>query len=694
MLMGDAVRAAWEDWLTAECAAEPVILVLEDLHWGDAATVRLIDATLRNLRDLPLMLLVLARPEVHKQFPGLWADREVQVIKLGPLPRKASEQLVHAALGDAAAHEVVARVIERADGNPFYLEELIRAVAAGKGEALPDSVLGTVEARLDAEGTEAKRVLRAASVFGERFSKFGVAALLGGEAQLSDTEGWLQALAARELISPASGANFLGPVDYIFRHAIVREAAYAMLTEADRALGHKLAGDYLERTGHSDAMAVAEHLRRGGEPARAVRWYGKAAEQALEASELPAALDRAALGIACGAEGEELGGLRVVEAEANVWKGDLAVAEQHGVAASELLPVGSMGWFRAITQIAVASGKRGAFDRVERWALVVAAASPQEPAAAGPAPGADRRTRIVCLSECAVHLIFGGRLALADALIEQIGAAILEPLPGPDIIATVEQLRAIRASAGGDLGACLAGLEAALPAFECASDRRSASVMRSNLGFIYAELGDFEAAEAALRRALADAERMGLLELVTVILHNLGHVLAYCGQLEEAWRLELRAVEAFQRQGDLRMEGSSRMYLARIALLSGDPAAAEREARAAATALQVAPPLRAAAVAVVARALLALGRPAEALEAATEAFAELEALGTLEEGESLVRLAYAEALAAAGDAAGAACALAAARESLLARAAKISDPRRREQFLAGVPENARILTPA
>jgi hypothetical protein len=140
------------------------------------------------------------------------------------------------------------------------------------------------------------------------------------------------------------------------------------------------------------------------------------------------------------------------------------------------------------------------------------------------------------------------------------------------------------------------------------------------------------------------------------------------------------------------MEGVARTYLAKIALLSGDPQAAEREARAAAAALQVAPPLRAAAVAVVAQALLALDRPEQALPAAAEAFAELEALGTLEEGESLVRLAYAESLAAAGDGAAAALALSRAHASLLGRAAKISDPGRRERFLTGVPENARILS--
>ncbi|WP_437994014.1 serine/threonine-protein kinase [Sorangium sp. So ce145] len=722
--MSDGVGAAWEDWLAAECAARPVLLALEDLHWGDAATVRLLDATLRNLRELPLMLLAFARPDVHRLFPSLWAEREVQTIKLGPLPRRASAELVRAALGEPMPDSVVARLVERAGGNPFYLEELIRAVASGKEELLPDSVLGTVEARLDAEGNEGKRVLRAASIFGDRFSKRGVAALLGGEERLADVEAWLTALADRELVAPASAsAGLADAADYVFRHTLVREAAYAMLTERDRALGHRLAGAWLERSASADPRGVAEHFRRGGEPGRAVRWYRRAAEQSLEANDLRAAIERAACGEACGAEGEDLGALRLVAAEVNVWTGDLAAAEELGASAAELLPAGCAGWFRAVTQIAAAAGKLGAVDRVARWAAVAEGMSAAPPSCASAAPPATtsaapagppsaappatmsaasaalssgaaalRRARIACFCECGAQLVFGGRYAEADALLARIDEDLgADPPPDAELVAMAQQLRAIRASAGGDPEACLEGLEAALAAFEQAGDRRSACVIGANLGFIYAELGELGAAESVLRAALEAADRMGLRELETVALHNLGHALGQLGKLDEAQLVERRAVEAFQQRGDLRMEGVARTYLAKIALLSGDAATAEREARAAEAALHVAPRLRAAAVAVRARALLAAGEVAAALGAARAAFGELAALGSLEEGESLVRLAYAEALAASGAHGEAAAVLSEARELLLARARRIADPRRRERFLTAVPENARIV---
>jgi len=683
MLMGDAMRAAWEAWLEKECAAHPVLLVLEDLHWGDAASVRLIDSTLRNLRDLPLMVLVLARPGVNAQFPGLWAERDVQTIKLGSLARRSSEKLVRDALGPSVSAAVVERVLDRADGNPFYLEELVRAVAAGREETLPDSVLGTVEARLDAEGSEAKRVLRAASVFGERFSQSAVTWLLGGDAHRKDIGEWLEALASHELVTRAGFSAARSDTDYAFRHTLVREAAYAMLTDGDRTLGHRLAGEWLENNGSSDATAMAEHFRRGGEPARSVRWYRRAAEQALEANELEAAIDRAEQGVSCGAAGEELGLLRLIEAEASVWHGEVALGEERGLEAIRLLPTTTPAWFRAVTQVVLAAGKLGGFDRIGTW--VEAAIE------AVPAAGA-YGLQLTCLSRAAINLMFGGHYVPADALITRIDRAVGNPASlDPQTADVIQQMRAFRAVYAGDSAAGLGGFTAALAATEEIGDRRDACSIRCNLGFILSELGDFVGAEEALRRSLGDADHMGLHDLATVARHNLGHVLAYRGSLDEARMLEQRAVEAFRTQGDPRMEGVARTYLAKIALLSGDLGTAEREARAASEALRVAPPVRAAAVAILARVLLALGRPADALPIAREAFGTLESLGMLEEGEALVRLVHAEALAAMGLADEFTTAITSARALLLARGAKISDPSWRRRFLTAVPDNARTL---
>jgi tetratricopeptide (TPR) repeat protein len=682
-LMGDGMRRAWEDWLSAECGHHPVLIVLEDLHWGDLGTVGFIDAALRTLREQPLMVLALARPDVGARFPNLWQERELQILRLSPLSRRASEKLVREALGPAVSDPLVAQIVERADGNPFYLEELIRATADGRSDQLPDSVIGMVQARLDAEGIHARRVLRAASIFGERFSRTGVAALLGGEGEAGDVADWLDRLCARELVTRTPLAERGADLEFTFSHALVREAAYAMLTDDDRTLGHRLAGDWLEQAGHSDAMAMAEHFRRGEEPARSIPWYQRAAEQALKANDLGAAIERAGLGMACGARGEASSALRLIQAEGHVWRGELALAEERALQAAAELEPGSAVWFRAHGQAIIAAAKHGKLDGVEEQVRRVSAVAPDFGA---------RSAQVICLCWGANYLIFGGRYGTADGVM-----AMVTDLAGDlseielQAVALVHQVRSIRASVAGDLGACLYGLEAALIAFEQAGDVRNACVIRANMGYLYSELGDYDRAEAALRHALAAADRMGLHDLTAAVLHNLGRVLGLRGNLQEAQTLEQKAIESFGRQGDPRLEGVARTYLSEILSAAGDQAGAEREARAAVEALTVAPALRVAAQGALARALLAQGQGDAAFAVAREALVELDTLGEIEEGESAVRLIHAECLARSGAREEARAAIIKARERLLGRSARIGESSWRARFLNDVAPNARIL---
>ena len=316
-LMGDQMRRAFEDFVRAECEAQPVVLVLEDLHWGDLPTVKLVDGALGSLADRPLMVLMLARPEVHALFPRLRSNPRMNEVRLGPLPARASEKLVRQVLGARADAATVKLVVERAGGNAFYLEELIRAVAEGRAAALPETVLAMTEARLSALSPQVRRVLRAASVFGQSFWEGGVSALLGG-AKAGER---LAELCVEEIVSRRFDSRFPGQAEYAFRHALVREAAYGMLTEADRALGHRLAADFLEGAGERDPMVLGEHHERGGDPARAAEWYARAAEQSWEGDDLDAALARAERAEAClslGAEPaprERAGELRLLRAK-------------------------------------------------------------------------------------------------------------------------------------------------------------------------------------------------------------------------------------------------------------------------------------------------------------------------------------------------------------------------------------------
>ena len=123
--------------VAAEASAQPLILVLEDLQWGDLATVRAVDALLRNLHGLPLFVLGTARPEALQIFPGLWEKRNPEIIRAGALTPKASARLVRDVLGASVPDELLERIVARAAGHPLHLEEIVRAVAEAQAASAP-----------------------------------------------------------------------------------------------------------------------------------------------------------------------------------------------------------------------------------------------------------------------------------------------------------------------------------------------------------------------------------------------------------------------------------------------------------------------------------------------------------------------------------------------------------------------------
>jgi predicted ATPase len=282
--------------------------VLEDLHWSDVPSMKLIDDALSRLAEEPFMVVALARPELHEIAPDLWRERDAQELRLGTLSRKASTALARRVLGEGIAEETIERVVQQAGGNAFYLEELIRAVAEGAGGSLPETVLAMVQSRLDGLKPEARQVTRAASVFGEVFWAGGVAALVEGTHSARRVEDCLLALVDRELIRPSVSSKIPGEKEYIFRHALVRDEAYATLSEGDRALGHRLAAEWLEQAGRTDAIALVErfgligdHFLRGEAWAKGADYLHKAGDAAFKLHAYPEArahFDRALLCLA------------------------------------------------------------------------------------------------------------------------------------------------------------------------------------------------------------------------------------------------------------------------------------------------------------------------------------------------------------------------------------------------------------
>ena len=689
MLLGEQVRAAFAAWLAAEAARRPVLLVIEDLHWGDLPSVNAIDHALRELVDRPLLVLATARPEVREVFPRLWAGRGVVEVALNALPTRACAEMIADALGERATPPVIEQLVARCEGNAFYLEELIRTVAGGGLDSLPDTVIGTVQARLAALDQEERRVLRAAAIFGEVFSEAGVRALLGAAAGAFDVGEWLGDLERRELIHAESRVTGRG---FRFRHALIRDGAYQMLTEDDRAIGHYLAARWLEETGDRDALTLAGHYERGGDRAAAVRCYRIAVDDALEGNDLAAVIERGERAAAAGASGEVLGEIRCAQAIAAYWRSDYAAAARFGDDALERLPVGAAAWFRAAGASVVASARLGDYAGVDRrFDRAVAAPC---------APGAEA-AQLQCLCRGTFQLVFNGRFARADEILARI-AAIHDAAPAVDALTTaqVEHVQGVRAAHVGDVARFLRHLEAAVAAFERAGDVRNVSLERTTVAWCFAELGELTRAERLCRDNLAHCQALRAPQATTYAKVNLGYILVDrpgaspgLGARAEAGAVLGEAIDECRAVGNTRLEGWARGHRATARLFDGDAAAALADAEAAVAALASAPGLQAWVRAMRVRALVALGRAGEALADARAAVEVLDRIGGLLQGESAPPIALAEALAATGDEAGAAAAWAGARQRLLARADRLGDPAWRASFLA-LPESLRILAGA
>src|SRR5262249_17875814 len=131
-----------------------------------------------------------------------------------------------------------------------------------------------------------------------------------------------------------------------------------------------------ERAGETNPLVLGEHFERGGDPARAITWYLRAAEEARESNDFSAAIARAERGIACGAAGEVLGALRLLEAESYRWRGDVGLAEDAALEATSLIEQGSEKWYVAVSEVAMTAGRRGHLDHVVRLAEELLVAPP------------------------------------------------------------------------------------------------------------------------------------------------------------------------------------------------------------------------------------------------------------------------------------------------------------------------------
>ena len=240
------VESALAEWIEGRCIAAGFLLIIEDLQWADGPSLELVDRLLHRLHDKPLLVIGAGRDEVEDRFPGLWSARSARRLRLRPLPPKVGQSLLRHWI-PSVSRLGADFVLERWEGNPQFLEEMAASLDNGV-VAVPEVIHAVVEGRLEGVEPDVRRVLRAASLFGEKtFDADALIALLGESARKGIAE-WLEVLVMRDFIERQVAA---GNASYRFRERLVRDAAYHMLTSADRVLGRRLARAWLEGAGRT-----------------------------------------------------------------------------------------------------------------------------------------------------------------------------------------------------------------------------------------------------------------------------------------------------------------------------------------------------------------------------------------------------------------------------------------------------------
>ncbi|HEX7837193.1 MAG TPA: AAA family ATPase, partial [Kofleriaceae bacterium] len=617
-LMSEQMRKAWIDFLDAETSAHPVLLVLEDLHWGDFGTVRFIDAALRDRSERPWMVIALARPEVFEVFPRLWAERHnVQEIRLKELGRKAGERLVRQVLGDSIGPDNMERLVKRAHGNAFYLEELIRAAAEGKDDVLPETVLAMVETRLGRLAVEARRVLRAASVFGEVSWEGGVTVLLGGAMGSTMVDEWLTRLVEQEVLGVRPNSRFPGERELVFRHALLREGAYATLTDDDKRLGHLLAGEWLEQHGEGDPMVLAGHFERGGDGARAASYYLRAAEQAFHVLDLDATRARAGLGLGCAPTQELRIALLGMRCEASI-QGlhllDVMIADAEEL--MRLAPRGSIPWAQAVNAYNAGTLLTGTTGDLPSTIALLRKVDP--------APEAVGKMALTFVNGIYI-LDFLGKLSEGTALEERF-FTVVQSTGDRELLARFwwNTLVGLRASyAHEDPWSALEHSDAIQVIFDAIGSEQIFLNMQLFRGLNLWYLGSAAAAEQILAGIVAVDEALGVASSLRRF--GLSWLCADRGALDEAGVLATRLSEHGRAHHVPLEEGRGHWMLAEVLRRKRDFAAAERELK---VALGMAVPLEYPGVLGTLSALrLAQGRAEDALAAAEEAVRRCTTMG-------------------------------------------------------------------
>ncbi len=307
----DFIASAWRHFFEQLAGDKPLLVLIEDLHWADLSLLDVLEQIAERGTG-PILILCLTRPELAERRPHWGSGLEnAASIALSPLNEKESELLLRGFLrGMVRSEEQLAPILSRAEGNPFFAEELLRMLIddgvlvreGGRWEiagtlpaALPDTVQGVIASRIDSLSAAEKRAIQHAAVVGRIFWQGALESLAPGE-----TERAVEGLISKGLMRERERSSIEGERELIFKHVLTRDVAYESIPRARRGAIHAEVGSFIEARTRGrweefaeilahhfelaeDHVKAARCARLAGDrkrrlfaPQEALRWYGVA----------------------------------------------------------------------------------------------------------------------------------------------------------------------------------------------------------------------------------------------------------------------------------------------------------------------------------------------------------------------------------------------------------------------------------
>lgn len=693
--------------LTAQRSGQPLLLLLDDLHWADDGSLDFLHYLVQVGRDLPLLMLAMTRPTLFERRPD-WAGTEsvVQRIELEPLDKRGSRELANLLLQrldevPAALRELV---IGGAEGNPFYMEELVRmlidsgAIVVGAerwsvqperllAAHVPSTLTGVLQARLDSLSPAEKLALQQASVIGPVFWDQALRAL--DERSVAE----LGVPVRRGLVLPREHALIEGEREFAFKHQILHQVTYESTLKRLRREYHARTAAWLAQLGGDRGAELlglaASHFERAGDALNASQYHARAAEYAAARYANAAMLTHVERALALAAPHDHALRWRLLAVrEAYLLHQSDRVAHAADLDALDALAeVQDDDALRAEVLLRRANACNDAGDfaagaALARQGLQLARRLAEAPMA------------VKLHSALAAALIGQGDHAGARPVAEQglAQAQARQDRAGQSSLINVIGLIAMEQ---GELTVAAEFFERSLVITREIGNRGAEGLRLSNLGSVYPRLGDYARARQHLDDGLRVARATGRRDVEALVLLNTASVVHLQGDDAAALSYANAALDVARAGGQRDLEAYARLVLGHAELGLGRFAAA-REAYGASRELLLQLQMRRQQMldptAGLVRVAMAEGRVDEALALALPIVEHLEAGLSLDGTEEplLIPLTAWWALAAAGDARAPAL-LAGAHAELMNQAARIGDPLARQRFLQAVPHHREIV---